>query len=418
MGQRVNRLSAVKVAAAKAKGLYADGAGLYLQVSGSGSKSWVFRFKLGGRTRDMGLGSLQDVTLAHAREKAAEARQQRQRGADPISARDSQRAQERLRKAQTTTFRDCAEQLIAAHEIGWRNAKHRAQWQSTLETYAYPILGDLPVAEIDTSIVHKVLQQPVRDDTGKKAPLWNVRTETASRLRGRMEAVLSWAKAQGMRAGENPAQWRGHLDHLLPARSKVRRVEHHPALPYRELPAFMLKLRGRDSITARALEFTILCAARTSEVLSCCFDEIDLPHRIWTVPGIRMKGGLEHRVPLSDRACHILGDMAVVRTSDFVFPGGRRGRPFSNMALLMLLRELHPGITVHGFRSTFKDWCAEQTNYPNFVSEAALAHVVADKVEAAYRRGDLIERRRSLMEAWCKYCDPYQDKVVPLRRRT
>lgn len=416
MGQRINRLSAVKVAAAKAKGLYADGAGLYLQVSGSDSKSWIFRFKFDGRTRDMGLGSLHDVTLAQPRAKAAEARQHQQRGADPISARDGQRAQERLRKAQATTFRDCAERLIETHEVGWRNAKHRAQWRSTLQTYAYPTLGDLPVADIDTGLVLKVLQQPVRDDAGKKAPLWNARTETASRLRGRIEAALSWAKAQGMRAGENPAQWRGHLDHLLPARSKVRRVEHHPALPYRELPAFMAKLRDRDSVTARALEFTILCAARTSEVLGCHLDEIDLKHCIWTVPGARMKGGLEHRVPPSDRATAIVKEMAAVRVSDFVFPGGRRGRPFSNMALLMLLRELQPGITVHGFRSTFKDWCAEQTSFPDHVSEMALAHISADKVRAAYQRGELLEKRRELSEAWARYCGGDSGRIAKLRR--
>jgi integrase len=417
MAQRINRLSAVKVAAAKAKGLYADGGGLYLQVSGTGSKSWIFRYKLDGRTRDMGLGSLIDVSLAQARDRAAEARRWRGQGKDPIAAREAQRAQERLDKARATTFQDCAERLIESHEVGWRNAKHRAQWRSTLATYAYPILGSLPVADIDTGLVLKVLQQPVKGEAGKKAPLWNARTETASRLRGRMEAVLSWAKAQGMRTGENPAQWRGHLENLLPARSKVQRVTHHPALPYRELPAFMAQLRHRDSITARALEFTILCAARTGETLGCRFDELDLEERLWTVPADRMKGGLEHRVPLSARAVAIAKEMAAVRVSEFVFPGAKHDKPLSNMALLMLVRELRPGITVHGFRSTFKDWCAEQTSFPDHLSEMALAHISADKVARAYQRGDLLKKRRELAEAWARYCGPVQSNVVLLRSR-
>jgi integrase len=392
MSRSINQLSNLKVKAAKKKGLYPDGGGLYLQVASSGSKSWIFRFKLAGRARDMGLGALRDVSLADARRKAAEARR--------LRSDDAQRAAQRLEEARSVRFQDCAEQLIASHEAGWRNAKHRQQWRNTLATYAYPVLGKMPVADVDTDRVLRVIQ-----------PLWTSKTETASRLRGRIEAVLSWAKARELRTGENPAQWRGHLDQLLPARSKVRRVEHHPALPYRELPAFMSRLRGKDGITPLALEFVILTAARTGEALGARWDEIDLKARMWTVPAERMKAGREHRVPLSPRAIAILNELASFRVNDFVFPGTKRGKSLSDMALLMLLRDLHPGITTHGFRSTFKDWCAEQTNTPNFVSEAALAHIVADKVEAAYRRSELLEKRRTLMEAWARFCEPQRTQA-------
>jgi integrase len=376
-----------------ARGLYGDGGGLYLQVSSTGSKSWLFRFKMAGRVRDMGLGSLTDVPLAKARQKAADARELRSEGKDPIIEREAQRAAQRLAEARSVTFQDCAEQLIASKELGWRNAKHRQQWRNTLAAYAYPRLGKIPVADIDTNGVLRVIE-----------PLWRDKTETASRLRGRIEAVLSWAKARGFRTGENPAQWRGHLDQLLPARSKVRRVEHLAALHYRELSTFMARLRAKSGVTPRALEFTILTAGRTGEVVHARWDEIDMTERLWTVPAERMKAGREHRVPLSSRAVAILKEVNAFRVNDFVFPGIKRGRPLSDVALLMLLRGMHPGITTHGFRSTFKDWAAEQTSTPNFVSEAALAHVVANKVEGAYRRGELLEKRRQLMQAWCNFC--------------
>ena len=393
MARTINRLSDKAVQAKKGKGLYPDGGGLYLQVNGPTSKSWVFKFKLDGRARDMGLGSLSAVSLAEARRKAAQARRLRSEGSDPIAKRGAQRAQERLTAARSVTFRDCAEQLISSHEAGWKNEKHRQQWRNTLITYAYPVLGAIPVGDVSTDLVLKVLE-----------PIWATKTETASRLRGRIEAVLNWAKAREMRTGENPAQWRGHLDHLLPARSKVRRVVHHPAMPYRDVPAFMARLRRREGITPRALDFTILTAARTSEALGARFIEFDLKARLWTVPAERMKAGKEHRVPLSARALAIVKEMSALQLGEFVFPGAKRSRPLSDMALLMLLRDLEPGVTTHGFRSSFRDWAAERTNTPSFVAEAALAHVVADKVEAAYRRTELLDRRRSLMEAWARHC--------------
>lgn len=404
MARATKQLTAVKVSALRTQGLHADGDGLYLQITGTGAKSWIFRFKVNGRARDMGLGPLSSVSLAEARQKAAECRRLRLGGSDPIETRRSQQASERLAEARSTSFREAAEQLIASHERGWRNEKHRQQWRNTLATYAYPVLGDVGVGAVDTGLVLKVLE-----------PLWRTKPETASRLRGRMERILDAARARGQREGENPCRWRGHLDTLLPKRSKVQTVQHHRALPYRELPALMVELRSLDGITPRALEFTILTAARTGEVIGSRWSEIDTDQRTWTVPASRMKGGKPHTVPLSSRAISLLLDLKAIQLSEFVFPGAKRNRHLSNMAMLMLLRSIRPRITVHGFRSAFKDWCAEQTNYPNFVSEAALAHVVADKVEAAYRRSDLIERRRKLMEAWCRYCHPYQANVVQLR---
>jgi integrase len=397
MATRIKRLTDRTVKALmvkRRKGLHPDGNGLYLQVFSSGSGSWIFRYKVAGRARDMGLGSLTDVSLAKAREKTTQARQQRDEGKDPIVERDAQRAQERLAEARSITFQDCAEQLIASHEAGWRSPKHRIQWRNTLCTYAYPIVGDIPVADVNTDLVMRVLQ-----------PIWGVKTETASRVRGRIETVLSWAKARGLRQGENPAQWRGHLDHLLPARSKVRRVVHHPALPYRDVPGFMAKLRAREGIASRALGFVILTAARAGEVLGAKFDEIDLEERLWTVPAARMKGAKEHRVPLTPPALAIVKEMAEIRRSDFVFPGARRNRPMSAMTLLIVLRGLHPGVTTHGFRSSFKDWAAETTSFPDHLSEMALAHVSADKVRAAYARSDLFQKRRELMEAWALHCE-------------
>ena len=295
-----------------------------------------------------------------------------------------------------------------------RERKHAAQWEATLATYAEPIIGALPVQAVDTALVMKVLEQEVRDALDKPtAPLWTARPETASRLRGRMESILDWAKVRGHREGENPARWRGHLDKLLPARAKVRKVKHHAALPYDEVPNFMTVLRAQEGIAARALEFAILTAARTGEVIGARWGEIDIGEKLWTVPAIRMKAGKEHRLPLSARAVAILKEMKPLRqVSDgqneadaFVFPGGKHGKPLSNMAFLMLLRRMkHDDLTAHGFRSTFRDWAAERTNFPSEVAEMALAHAVGDKVEAAYRRGDMFERRRRMMTAWATFC--------------
>jgi integrase len=394
MARTLNRLPAVTVASRKKPGYYADGGNLYLRVAPGGSKGWIFRFTIGGRTRDAGLGSYPAVSLVEAREEADKCRRQVAAGIDPIEARNAQHAALRVEAAQAMTFEQCAKAYIASHEAGWKNDKHRAQWRSTLATYVNPVVGALPVKAIDTGLVMAILE-----------PIWTAKPETASRVRGRIEVILSWAKVRGYRDGENPAQWRGHLDHLLPAKSKVRKVMHHSALPYADMPKFIRLLREQSSHSARALEFLILTASRTSEALGVVWSEIDLQRRLWTIPADRMKAGKEHRVPLSGRAREILSEMAEARHSDFVFPGTKLGRPLSQMALAMLLRRMGYGhVTVHGFRSTFRDWAAECTAFPGEAAEMALAHAVSDAVEAAYRRGDMLEQRRNLMQAWAEYC--------------
>ena len=406
MARGTNRLAAV-VLPKLPPGMHADGGGLYLQVTASGAKTWIYRFMLHGRAREMGLGPLHTILLAEAREKARECRKLRLEGVDPIEARKAKRTGERLAAATAMTFQDCAERYIEAQKAGWKNPKHAAQWPSTLQTYVYPVFGALPVQAIDVGLVMKVLE-----------PIWTAKPETASRVRGRIESVLDWATARGYRQGENPARWKGHLENLLPARSKVAKVKHHSALPYPEIADFITSLRAEDGIGARALEFLILTAARTGEVIGAKWTEIDLEARLWVVPGERMKkAGKEHRVPLSEMAIAILSPLSEVRTGDFVFPVGRPGKPLSNMAMLKLLQRMgRADLTAHGFRSTFSDWCAEQTNTPSEVREMALAHVVGDKVEAAYRRGDMFEKRRQLMEAWGQYCEAREpaSKVVPL----
>ena len=391
---RTGKLTALKTDKVKASGYYGDGGGLFLQVSRYGTKSWVFRFKANGRLREMGLGSLDTYSLAEARERARNCRKLRDEGKDPIEERNAARLAVKLEATKAITFEQCAERHIAAHRAGWRNGKHRDQWSSTLETYVNPIIGALPVQAIDTTLVMKAVE-----------PIWNEKPETASRVRGRIEAILDWATARGFRAGENPARWRGHLDKLLPKKTKVRRIEHHAALPYREIAAFVAELRSQEGIAARALEFAILTAARTGEVIGALWGELDLAVRLWTIPAERMKADKEHRVPLSDAAIAILEDLQRVRQGDYVFPGGRAGRPISNMAMTMTLRRMGRGeLTVHGFRSSFRDWAAERTGFPAEVAEMALAHAVSDKVEAAYRRGDLFQKRRQLMDAWARYC--------------
>lgn len=405
MPRSVHRLSAKAVEKAKRPGYFCDGGGLYLQVSATLSKSWIFRFARDGKTREMGLGSERDVTLAAARAKAGEARRQLGDGVDPIAARDGLRAQERLQRIGTIAFRTCAEKYIAAHRSGWRNEKHAQQWTATLETYAYPVIGDVAVRDVDTELVLRVVE-----------PIWAKKPETASRVRGRIERILDWARVRGYRTGENPARWRGHLDKLLPKPSKVQKVEHHAALPYDELPAFMVDLRKQEGTAARALEWLILNASRTAEVIGAKPQEVDAGKGVWTIPGERMKAGKEHRVPLSSRALAIAGEQP---KSGYLFPGGVAGQPLSNMAMLELLKRMgRDGLTVHGFRSTFKDWASECTTYQNELTEMALAHAIGSKVEAAYRRGDLFEKRRQLMADWSKYCDaPKGGAVVtPMKR--
>jgi integrase len=389
--------------------MHCDGGGLYLQVTqgadGTPRRSWLYRYVIHGRERQMGLGSLIDTTLAEAREKAACARKQRGQGDDPIDVKHAQEAAALLARAKAMSFDQCRDAYIAAHRPGWRNAKHAAQWINTLDAYVTPVFGQLPVAAIDTGLVTKALE-----------PIWSAKTETASRVRGRIEAILDWAKVRGFRGGENPARWRGHLDSLLPARSKVQRVKHHAALPFTEIGAFVARVREQSTTAARALEFTILTAARTGEVLGARWDEIDFDAAVWTVPPDRMKGAREHRVPLSAAALAVIERMQACRENDYIFPGDRRDRLYG-AAMDMLLRRTGHEVTVHGFRSSFRDWAAECTHFPREVAEAALAHTVGDKVEAAYRRGDLFDKRRGLMTAWAAFCDtaPASDKIVPLR---
>ncbi len=402
MTKKIHQLSAVKIASIKARGMYADGGGLYLQVSTNGTRSWIFRFKASGHTRDMGLGSLATISLANAREIAGECRRARLNGIDPIEARKTERSEAQLAAARSMTFDQSRDAFIDAHKSAWRNAKHRAQWTASLATYVTPVFGSSPIQNVDIALVMKVLES-----------IWSTKPETANRGRGRIERVLDWAKVRGFRQGENPARWRGHLDALLPARGKVRQVTHHAALPYNEVAEFMAELRAREGIATRALEFTILTAARTGEGLGTRWEEIDLRARVWTVPLSRMKAGREHRVPLSHAAIAVLKQMQALRQTDFVFPGDRRGKPLSNMSMLMTLRRMgHDEITAHGFRSTFRDWAAELTTFPPEVAEAALAHVVGDRTEAAYRRGDLFEKRRRLMESWAAHCATTTSKSI------
>lgn len=356
----------------------------------------------------MGLGPLSAFGLAEARERAAEQRRLKHEGIDPIDARRAKRIQASLDAAKALTFRECAEQYVAAHRAGWRNSKHAAQWRATLATYADPIIGSLPVQTIDTALVLKVIE-----------PMWSKKTETAGRVRGRIEAILDWATVRSCRQGENPARWRGHLDKLLPARRRVRKVRHHAALPYYELPDFMTALRAQGGVAARALEFLILTAARTGEVIGARVAEIN--GSIWTIPAGRMKVGTEHRVPLSAPALSIVEKMKAEHGDVFLFPGAKPGKPLSNMAMLALIERMgRADLTAHGFRSTFRDWAAERTDFPREVAEMALAHTIGSKVEAAYRRGDLFHKRIALMEQWAAFCGSKQTTtsadVLPMRQ--
>ena len=417
-------LTAMKVAKAsypegkKGPLLISDGQGLNLQVMPSGSKSWVLRFMMAGKSRTKGLGTYGDgkdaVSLGTAREKAAVDRALVKRGIDPIDASKqaakAEKATLALSVARTKTFREVAQEYIQAQEAGWRNPKHRAQWTSTLEAYAFPLIGNMPVAEVDADAVERVIK-----------PIWLTINETASRLRGRIEVILDFATAKGWRMGDNPARWKESLKHRLPNISRVRRTAHHPALPWQLVPAFIGELQKKDGIAALALLMCILTATRSGEVRAAVWSEFDLEKKIWTIPAARMKGGREHRIPLSEPALDILGrlqPLAVGRDS-LVFLSIRKRAQLSDMALSMLVRgmnEVGEGqrmpwlasdnrpIVVHGFRSTFRDWCEEETSTPRAVSEAALAHVVESKVEAAYHRTDHFEKRRILMELWAGHC--------------
>jgi integrase len=408
MVRSINRLNALQVSKQTKPGYHGDGGGLWLQVSQSGSKSWIFRFTLAGKSREMGLGPTHTVTLAEARTKAQECRQLILDGKDPIEQKRAAKLTDALERARMMTFDQCAAAYIDAHRAGWKNAKHASQWENTLATYASPVIGSLPVAMVDTALIVKVLN-----------PIWQTKTETATRLRGRIESILDWAAVSKYRQGDNPARWRGHLENLLADPNRTRRVKHHPALPWQKMGAFMADLRKQQGTAAKALELVILTAARSGEIRLATWAEIDLDAALWVIPAERMKAGREHRVPLSAPAIKLL--KSIERKGEFVFPGARASKPLSDMSLTAVLRRMkQDAITVHGFRSTFRDWCAESVAnaFPREVCEHALAHSLPDKVEAAYRRGDLIEKRVMLMRAWADYCGlvPSESKnVMPIR---
>jgi integrase len=387
MARRLGRLKAAEITKF-GPGRYHDGGGLYLCVGKGEARSWIFRFRRDGKLHDYGLGPVHSVCLSAARQRAFECRAALYAGNNPVELRQTARLERIVAVARAVSFEKAAEQYVAAHAAGWRGARQEQQWRQSLISYAFPLLGKLPVMAIDTALVLRVLE-----------PIWQTKTETATRVRTRIEAVLDWAASRGLRQGENPARWKGHLENLLPRASKVRRVEHHPALPYAKIPAFMAELRAREGSAARALEFLILTAARTDEVRLARWSEIDLAGRVWTVAAERMKGRKEHRVPLSDAALQALDTTAAVRIGEYVFPG--RNGPLGHNAMLRVLATLgHTEVDVHGFRSTFRDWTAETTAYPREVAEMALAHTVGNHAEAAYRRGDLFEKRRALMQDW------------------
>jgi integrase len=406
MPRKAAGLTAAKVRTA-APGRYGDGDGLYLFVRSADARFWVFRYTRQGKMREMGLGragGTNAVTLAQARDKAGELHRLVKAGIDPLDKRanDEAAAEAAIEAAKAAaarrkTLRTVVDAYLTANEARWKNAKHKQQWRNTLDTYVLPVCGDRAVEDVGTEDVTSVLE-----------PIWNEKPETASRVRGRLEAILDYAKVMSWRDGENPARWRGHLALAFPKRSQVRAVEHHAALPWREIGTFMVGLRSIDSLGARALELTILTAARTGEVLGARWSEIDTEKAVWTIPAERMKAKKEHRVPLSAAALTLLDQVKPLRddaTGGFVFPGARRAKPLSNMALLMLLRRMErDDITTHGFRSTFRDWVAEATTFPGEVAEAALAHTLPSKVQAAYQRGDQLAKRRELMDAWAAFC--------------
>lgn len=393
MASGIEKLTALKVARLSNPGRYADGKGLYLQITKALVKSWIFRYERDGKERYMGLGATHTVGLAEARELAREARVCLTQGKDPLEVRNALIVANKAEQLSNLDFDRCAAEYIKSHQDAWKNEKHKKQWETSLSTYVSPHIGRLYVRRIDTPLVLKVLQ-----------PIWKTKTETASRIRERMERVLSWAARQGYREGDNPARWHGHLEELLPKPAKLKKVKHHPALPYREAGAFLAQLRLQKGIGARALELTILTASRTGEVLGAKWDEIDFKAKIWIVPPERMKNGKEHRVPLVDAAVELLKKLRGLH-SVLVFPGAREDTTLSSMSMLTVLRRMNrQDLTVHGFRSTFRDWAAEMTQYPKELAEISLAHTVGNAVENAYRRSDLFERRRALMQDWAAWC--------------
>lgn len=394
MANKAKELSALVVNRLKLPGNHAVGgvAGLYLYVNESNARSWILRAMVGGKRRHMGLGGFPDVTLAQAREKARQAREVIAQGMDPIAERQANKSALLARQSLEKTFRQAVQSYLEVHGDTWKNSKHRAQWNSTIETYAHPVMGHLLLRDIGQEQILQVLE-----------PIWKSKTETASRVRGRIESVLDWATARKYRAGDNPARWKGHLDKLLAAPSKVNTVKHHRALAVVETESFVTELRKRSGTAARALEFAIFCAARSGEVRGATWSEISIEARLWTVPAARMKAGKAHRVPLSDAALLALGERGEKNGVDLIFPASR-GKPLSDMSMTAVMRRMKVDAVPHGFRSTFRDWVGEHTNFPRELAEQALAHVLESKVEAAYRRGDALEKRRAMMNAWAVFC--------------
>ena len=411
------KFTALFVKHIKRPGKFPDGGNLYLKVRKSTrkirtdaiTKSWLFRYSRFGKDTWLGLGPYPDVTLSEARDLATRERKKMRHGIDPLTDKRARQIAARTAHENMLSFAECAELYIESQAPGWSNPKHVEQWRSTLKNLAGPIIGHLPVDQIDTALIMRCIE-----------PIWTTKTETASRLRGRIESVLDWSAVRGYRKGDNPARWRGHLDKLLPRPSQVVRVKHHAALPYTEVGSFMQQLRSDTGVAARALEFTILTAARTNEAIQAEWSELDLDRKIWSVPAERMKSKRAHRVPLSAAAVSAL-EAVWGRSKTYVFPGHKRHSHLSNAAMMQVLKRVgHSDITVHGFRSTFRDWCAESTNYPSDVAEMALAHALRDKTEAAYRRGDLLEKRTRLMTDWARYCSKPAEPaaVVPIRQNT
>lgn len=422
MPRKAKDLSEKAVKALKAPGLHWVGGvpGLALQVDPPEGRSWILRFSFGGRRPDMGLGPYPEVSLADAREAATKARALVREGINPIEHRKAVKSAAALVAEPLMTFRQAAERYIDAHSAGWKNKKHRSQWEATLETYVYPTIGGVPVRDVNLDHVRAILE-----------PIWATKTETASRVRGRMENIFDWAIAAGKRTESNPARWRGHLAKLLPARSKVQKTQHHPALPYDEIGAFMKELRSASGQGARALEFAILTAGRSGEIRGARWSEFDLRKKLWTIPGERMKEESDHRVPLSDAALELLEKLERLGDSDLVF-WAPKGGELSDATLGAVIKRMNGSdsprwvdekkrpVVPHGFRSTFRDWAAEKTNIPNEVAEMALSHAVGNKVEAAYRRGDLFEKRRQLAAQWAKFCAtpaPRGGQVIDFRGR-
>ena len=408
MARQQNRLTALQVSKLSKPGLYGDGGGLTLQITPAGVKSWLHRYMIDGKSFAMGLGPTHTVDLAEARRKALEGRRLLLDGVNPLLARNQQQVAAKLAETNMMTFDQCAEAYIQAQKPSWKNAKHAKQWSSTLKTYASPVFGAAPVADVDTGLVVKCL-----------APIWESKTETATRVRGRIESVLGWATTSGYRTGENPARWKGHLENLLATISKVRRTKNHPALPWQQAGAFVHALRARAGVAARALEFLVLTACRSGEVRGALWAEFDLDGRLWTIPAARMKGAREHQIPLSDPAIRILA--ALPKDSDIVFPG-TKGQALSDMSLTAVVRRMGgrhdwvdadgARVTVHGFRTTFRMWAAEMTNYPREVAEHSLAHQLPDAVERAYQRGSQFTKRTSLMSDWAVYCSTLKTEAT------